>query len=83
MEKQQDGEEVGSEDREEEEAGQVNQEEGEGDQVRLCFLLLAKSYCLFYPGLRIRIRMFLGLLDLDPYSLVRSTVPDPSIIKQK
>jgi hypothetical protein len=42
VEKQQDGEEVGSEDREEEEAGQVNQEEGEGDvegdQVRFCFL---------------------------------------------
>jgi hypothetical protein len=44
VEKQQpDGEEEGSEDREEEEAGQVNQEEGEGDvdgdQVRFCFLL--------------------------------------------
>ncbi len=35
------------------------------------------------PVLRIRIRMFLGLLDPDP--LVRGTDPDsdPSIIKQK
>ena len=31
--------------------------------------------------LRIRIRMFLGLLDPDP--LVRGSDPDPSIIKQK
>ncbi len=35
--------------------------------------------------LRLRIRMFLGLLDLDPDPLVRGTDPDPdpSIIKQK
>jgi hypothetical protein len=33
----------------------------------------------------LRIRMFLGLLDLDPDSdlLVRGTDPDPSIIMQK
>ncbi len=38
---------------------------------------------LFSTVLRIRIRMFLGLLDPDP--LVRGMVPDPdpSIIKQK
>jgi hypothetical protein len=29
-----------------------------------------------------RINMFLGLLDPDPDPLVRSMVPDPSIIKQ-
>jgi hypothetical protein len=35
--------------------------------------------------LRIRIRMFLYLLDPDPHALVRGTAPDPdsSIIKQK
>jgi hypothetical protein len=53
VEKQQpDGEEEGSEDREEEEAGDKSQEEGEGDvegdQVRFCFLLCAKSCCLFF-----------------------------------
>ena len=35
--------------------------------------------------LRIRIRpirMFLGLLDPDPYPLVRGTDPDPSVIKE-
>ncbi len=32
------------------------------------------------PG---RIHMFVGLLDPDPDPLVRSTYPDPSIIKQK
>ncbi len=39
-------------------------------------------YCTFLPVLRIRIRMFLGLLnpDLDP--VVRSNDPYPSIIKQ-
>ncbi len=37
----------------------------------------------FQPFLRIRIRMFLGLLDPDPDPLVRCTDPDPSIIKQK
>jgi hypothetical protein len=30
-----------------------------------------------------RIRMFLGLLDLDPDPLVRGMDPDPSISKQK
>jgi hypothetical protein len=33
------------------------------------------------PVLRMRIRMFYGLLDPDP--LVRGTDPDPFIIKQK
>ncbi len=33
--------------------------------------------------LRIRIHMFLGLLDPDPDPLVRVMDPDPSIIKQK
>jgi hypothetical protein len=35
--------------------------------------------------LRIRIPIFLGLLDLDPDPIVRGTDPDlvPSIIKQK
>ncbi len=32
------------------------------------------------PVLRIRIHVFLGLLDLDP--LVRGMDPDPSLIKQ-
>jgi hypothetical protein len=31
--------------------------------------------------LRIRIRMFLDLLDPDPDPLVRGMVPDPSVIK--
>jgi len=33
--------------------------------------------------LRIRSRMFFGMLDPDPDPLVRGTDPDPSIIKQK
>jgi hypothetical protein len=33
--------------------------------------------------LRIRIHMFLGLLDPDLDPLVRGIDPDPSIIKQK
>jgi hypothetical protein len=33
--------------------------------------------------LRIQIRMFLGLLDLDPDPLVLGMNPDPYIIKQK
>jgi hypothetical protein len=37
--------------------------------------------CLTSSGLRIRIRMFLGLLDPDP--VVRGTDPDPSILKHK
>ncbi len=37
--------------------------------------------CVSVPALRIRIGMFLGLLDLDP--LVRGKNPDPSIINQK
>jgi hypothetical protein len=41
--------------------------------------------CLTSSWLRIRIRMFLGLLDPDPDSVVRGTraEPNPSIIKQK
>ncbi len=39
---------------------------------RLCLALL-----------RIRIHVFLGLLDLDPDPLVRGIDPDPSIVKQK
>jgi hypothetical protein len=35
------------------------------------------------PVLRIRIHMFLGLLDPDPDPLVRDMDPDPSITKQK
>jgi hypothetical protein len=37
------------------------------------------------PALRIRIRMFLDLLDPDPDPLVKSTdpYPDPSTIKRK
>jgi hypothetical protein len=38
---------------------------------------------LFQAVLRIRIRMFLGLLDPDPDPLVRGMDPDPSFIKQK
>jgi hypothetical protein len=34
------------------------------------------------PVLRIRIRMFLGLLDPDPDQLVRGTDPDPSFYHQ-
>jgi hypothetical protein len=39
----------------------------------------------FYAVLRIRIHMFLGLLDPDPNLLVRcmDPDPDPSITKQK
>jgi hypothetical protein len=35
------------------------------------------------PVLRIRIRMFLGILDSDPDPLFRDMDPDHSIIKQK
>ncbi len=42
-------------------------------------------YVLFMQEavLRIRIHMFLGILDLDPDPLVRGMDPDPSIIKRK
>jgi hypothetical protein len=45
-------------------------------------LLLRSYYELLKSVLRIRIRMFLCLLDPDPDPLVRGTDPDPSIIKQ-
>jgi hypothetical protein len=41
---------------------------------------IEEKFCLA-AVLRIRIHMFLGLLDLDPDLLVRDLDPDPSIIK--
>jgi hypothetical protein len=38
---------------------------------------------VLWAVLRIRIRRFLGLLDPDLDQLVKTTAPDPSIIKQK
>ncbi len=39
--------------------------------------------CLTSSWLRIRIQMFLGLLDPDPYLVLLDQDPDPSIIKHK
>jgi hypothetical protein len=51
------------------------------------YLTLSHFTTVINPVLRIRIRMFLGLLDPDPYPLVRGMDPDPDadpyIIKQK
>jgi hypothetical protein len=41
------------------------------------------SATLFLSVLRIRIHMFLGLLDPDPDPLVRGMDPDPSIVQHR
>jgi hypothetical protein len=48
-------------------------------------MAISSEFFFLFPVLRvrIRIRIFLGLPDPHPDLLVRSTDPDPSIIKAK